>query len=120
MTTNTESLETTKAPSDLNFLSGWQLLVRGHQLGMPQPQLWQQSGFDEVQFLQLHIMFKELQECEMSMNREKHGASPAVQGVPNGFMFSQDQGQTSHSMVGFLNSLMCLCIVLPLLVQEII
>ncbi|KAK9272955.1 hypothetical protein L1049_003335 [Liquidambar formosana] len=111
---------------------------------MPHPHQWQQSGFNDVQLLQQHIMFKKLQELQrqqqlqqlgdarqqnsinqlsaitkqaaggqfpplingtplhdtsqMFMNRVQRGASTAVQGVPNGLMFSQEQGQALRSM----------------------
>lgn len=141
LTTNSERSEMTDASTEFNFVGGQQQLVRGQQPGFPQPTSMQQSGYNDVQLLQQHIMFKQLQELQkqqqlqqfsdarqpsqhssiskqgsgvqystlingtpvndasqMFMNRVQRGASPAPQVISDRSAFSQEQGQTLHSM----------------------
>lgn len=64
LTTNSERSEITEVSTDFNFLSGQQQLASGHQPGIPQPGPMQQSGYNEMQLLQQHMMFKQLQELQ--------------------------------------------------------
>ncbi|KAF8378805.1 hypothetical protein HHK36_030154 [Tetracentron sinense] len=165
LTGNSERMETAEAPTNFDFLGGQQQLMRGQQPGMPQHGPRQQSGFNDMQLLQQHIMFKQLQELQRqqqldearqqnsinqlsaaiakqatgdqlpalingarihdasnyllpteliggdskvpstsqmfmvgNMNWVQRGASPAVQGFPNGLMFSPEQGQAVRSV----------------------
>lgn len=47
--------------------------MRSQQTGMPQPHSWQQSGFNDVQLLQQHIMFKKLQELHRQQQLQQFG-----------------------------------------------
>lgn len=64
LTANSERSEITEVSTDFNFVRGQQQLASGHQPGIPQPGLMQQSGYNDLQLLQQHMMFKQLQELQ--------------------------------------------------------
>lgn len=137
LTTNSERSEITEASIDFDFVGLKQQLFWGQQLDTPQSSLMQQSGYNDVQLLQQHIVFKQLQELQrqqqlqhlgdsrqqnsaltkqatgaqispvingtpvndashMFMNWMQRSTSPAVQGIPNRVVISQDQAQALH------------------------
>ncbi|XP_024016918.1 uncharacterized protein LOC21403884 isoform X1 [Morus notabilis] len=73
LTTNSERSEMTDASTEFNFVGGQQQLVRGQQPGVPQPTSMQQSGYSDVQLLQQHIMFKQLQELQKQQQLQQFG-----------------------------------------------
>ncbi|XVF49990.1 hypothetical protein PTKIN_Ptkin04bG0059900 [Pterospermum kingtungense] len=116
---NSLRLESTESPVNYDFFGGQQQ-ISGQHPGMVQPLPRQQSGMTDVQLLQQHAIFKQMQELQrqqlakpqfqlseaMQLNSTNqpqhmtpnanwllHGASPAVQGSSGGFMFSPEQGQ---------------------------
>ena len=72
LTTNSERSETAETP-DFNFLGGQQNFIRSQQQGMPQPQPRQSSGFNDMQLVQQHIMFKQLQDLQRQQQLQRLG-----------------------------------------------
>ncbi|XP_022774579.1 uncharacterized protein LOC111316746 isoform X2 [Durio zibethinus] len=72
LTTNSERSEITEASTDLNFLKGRQLL-NTPQLGIQQPLPMQQSGYNEMQLLQQHLMIKQLQDLQRQQQIQQFG-----------------------------------------------
>ncbi|KDP27237.1 hypothetical protein JCGZ_19936 [Jatropha curcas] len=64
LTTNSERSEITEASSDFNILKGQHQFARDQQLSAPQPYPMQQPGYNDMQLLQQHMLFKQLQECQ--------------------------------------------------------
>ncbi|KAG8659616.1 uncharacterized protein LOC110610133 isoform X3 [Manihot esculenta] len=73
LTTNSERSEITEASSDFNYFRGQHQFVRDQQLSASQPQPMQQPGFNEIQLLQQHIMFKQLQEFQRQQQLQQLG-----------------------------------------------
>ncbi|WCJ25598.1 dentin sialophosphoprotein-related [Euphorbia peplus] len=64
LTTNSERSEITEASVDYNFHRGQQQFVRDREVNVPKPQKMQQPGYNDMQMLQQHMMFKQLQEFQ--------------------------------------------------------
>ncbi|WCJ25597.1 dentin sialophosphoprotein-related [Euphorbia peplus] len=64
LTINSERSEITKASVDCNFHRGQQQFVRDREVNVPKPQKMQQPGYNDMQMLQQHMMFKQLQEFQ--------------------------------------------------------
>ena len=148
---NSVMLETTESPVNFDFLGGQPQMV-GQQSGMLQSLARQQSGFNDMQFLQQQVILKQIQELQRQQqiqqqetrqhnsinqipsfsnpspgnhspvmingasipdasnyswhpelmagnaNWIQRGASPVIQGSPNGLVFSPDQGQALRLM----------------------
>ncbi|XP_008379419.3 uncharacterized protein [Malus domestica] len=73
LTTNSERSEITEASSEFNFIGRQQQLVRGQQQGIPQLHSMQQSGYNDMQMLQQHLMFKKLQELQRQQQVQQFG-----------------------------------------------
>ncbi|XP_068302599.1 uncharacterized protein [Pyrus communis] len=73
LTTNSERSEITEASSEFNFVERQQQLVRGQQQGIPQLHSMQQSGYNDMQMLQQHLMFKKLQELQRQQQVQQFG-----------------------------------------------
>ncbi|XVF16741.1 hypothetical protein REPUB_Repub10bG0058300 [Reevesia pubescens] len=73
LTTNSEISEITEASTDLNFLKGQQQLLNTPQLGIQQPLPMQQSGYNDMQLLQQHLMFKQLQDLQRQQQLQQFG-----------------------------------------------
>ncbi|KAL5582176.1 hypothetical protein UlMin_014618 [Ulmus minor] len=73
LTTNSEISEMTEASTEFNFVEGQQQLVKGQQSGIQQPASMQQSGYNDIQLLQQHIMFKQLQEFQRQQQLQQYG-----------------------------------------------
>lgn len=73
LTANSERSEITEVSTDFNFLRGQQQLASGHQPGIPQPGLMQQSGYNDMQLLQQHMMFKQLQDLQRQQQIQQLG-----------------------------------------------
>ncbi|KAH7532720.1 hypothetical protein FEM48_Zijuj04G0052200 [Ziziphus jujuba var. spinosa] len=73
LTTNSERSEITEASTEFNFVGGQQQLLRGQQPGIPQLDSMQQSGFNDIQLLQQHIMFRQLQEFQRQQQLQQFG-----------------------------------------------
>ncbi|KAL5807930.1 hypothetical protein ACOSQ3_028621 [Xanthoceras sorbifolium] len=73
LTANSERSEITEASTDFNFLSRQQLLASGLQPGILQPGQMQQSGYNDMQLLQQHLMFKQLQELQKQQQLQQLG-----------------------------------------------
>lgn len=72
LTTNSERSETAETP-DFNFLGGQQHFIKSQQQVMPQPRPRQPSGFNDIQLVQQHIMFKQLQELQRQQQLQRLG-----------------------------------------------
>ncbi|OMO73290.1 hypothetical protein CCACVL1_17351 [Corchorus capsularis] len=72
LTTNSERSEITEASTDINFLKGQQLL-NTPQLGIQQPLHMQQSGYNDMQLLQQHLMVKQLQDLQRQQQLQQFG-----------------------------------------------
>ncbi|OMP07812.1 hypothetical protein COLO4_07020 [Corchorus olitorius] len=72
LTTNSERSEITEASTDINFLKGQQLL-NTPQLGIQQPLHMQQSGYNDMQLLQQHLMLKQLQDLQRQQQLQQFG-----------------------------------------------
>ncbi|XP_065855430.1 uncharacterized protein [Euphorbia lathyris] len=64
LTTNSDRSEITEASVDYNFHRGQQQFVRDKEVNAPKPQTMQQPGYNDMQVLQQHMMFKQLQEFQ--------------------------------------------------------
>ncbi|ONI19041.1 hypothetical protein PRUPE_3G255600 [Prunus persica] len=73
LTTNSERSEITEASTEFNFVGKQQQLVRGQQQGIPQLHSMQQSGYTDMQLLQQHVMFKNLQELQRQQQLQQFG-----------------------------------------------
>ncbi|XP_068334835.1 uncharacterized protein [Pyrus communis] len=73
LTTNSERSEITEASSEFNFVGRQQQLVRVQQQGIPQIHSMQQSGYNDMQMLQQHLMFKKLQELQRQQQLHQFG-----------------------------------------------
>ncbi|KAK3212603.1 hypothetical protein Dsin_017309 [Dipteronia sinensis] len=73
LTANSERSEITEASTDFNFLKGQQQLASDHRPGIPQPGQMQQSGYNDMQLLQQHMMFKQLQELQKQQQLQQLG-----------------------------------------------
>ncbi|XWS32958.1 hypothetical protein CRYUN_Cryun22dG0035600 [Craigia yunnanensis] len=73
LTTNSERSEITEASTDLNFLKGQQQLLNSPQLGIQQPLPMQQSGYNDMQLLQQHIMIKQLEDLQRQQQFQQFG-----------------------------------------------
>ncbi|XP_070660767.1 uncharacterized protein [Malus domestica] len=73
LTTNSERSEITEASSEFNFVGRQPQLVRGQQQGIPQIHSMQQSGYNDMQMLQQHLMFKKLQELQRQQQLQQFG-----------------------------------------------
>lgn len=73
LTTNSERSEITEASSDFNFFRGQQQLVRDQRFSTPQTHPMQQSGYNDMQLLQQHMMFKQLQELQRQQQLQQLG-----------------------------------------------
>ncbi|KAF5457659.1 hypothetical protein F2P56_021745 [Juglans regia] len=74
LTTNSERSEITEASIDFDLVGGKQQLVRGQQLHTPHTHLMQ-SGYNEMQLLQQHVVFKQLQELQRQQQLQHFGDS---------------------------------------------
>ncbi|KAG6656943.1 hypothetical protein CIPAW_04G056400 [Carya illinoinensis] len=74
LTTNSERSEITEASVDLELVGGKQQLVKGQQLHTPHTHLMQ-SGYNEMQLLQQHVVFKQLQELQRQQQLQHFGDS---------------------------------------------
>lgn len=72
LTTNSERSETAETP-DFNFLGGQQHFIRSQLQGMPQSQPRQAAGFGDMQLVQQHIMFKQLQDLQRQQQLQRLG-----------------------------------------------
>ena len=75
LTTNSERSEITEASTDFNFGGGKHQLVWGQQPDTTQTHLMQQSGYNDMQLLQQHRMFKQLQELQRQQQLQHYGDS---------------------------------------------
>ncbi|XP_022750727.1 dentin sialophosphoprotein-like isoform X2 [Durio zibethinus] len=73
LTTNSERSEITEASTDLNILKGQQQLLNTPQLSIQQPLPMQQSGYNDMQLLQQHIMIKQLQDLQRQQKLQQFG-----------------------------------------------
>ncbi|XWS30174.1 hypothetical protein CRYUN_Cryun24cG0095000 [Craigia yunnanensis] len=73
LTTNSEISEITEASTDLNFLKGQQQLLNTPQLCIQQPLPMQQSGYNDMQLLQQHLMIKQLQDLQRQQQLQQFG-----------------------------------------------
>ncbi|XP_022741851.1 uncharacterized protein LOC111293361 [Durio zibethinus] len=73
LTTNSERSEITEASTDLNFVKGQKQLLHIPQLGFQQPLPMQQSGYNDMQLLQQHIMIKQLQDLQRQQQLQQFG-----------------------------------------------
>ncbi|KAM5581219.1 hypothetical protein ABKV19_010442 [Rosa sericea] len=74
LTTNSERSEITEASTEINFVGRQQQFARGQQ-GIPPHHSMQQSGYNEMQLLQQHLMFKQLQELQRQQQLQQFGDS---------------------------------------------
>ncbi|KAM1218020.1 hypothetical protein PS1_045666 [Malus domestica] len=97
LTTNSERSEITEASSEFNFVGRQPQLVRGQQQGIPQIHSMQQSGYNDMQMLQQHLMFKKLQELQRQQQLQQFGDArqhnavnqlPAINKQTSGVQFS--------------------------------
>ncbi|KAM3760971.1 hypothetical protein ACB098_01G232600 [Castanea mollissima] len=82
LTTNSERSEITEASTDFNFVGGKHQFVRGQQPDTTQTHLMQQSGYSDMQMLQQHRMFKQLQELQRQQQLQ-HFGDPRQQNSSN-------------------------------------
>ncbi|KAK9924939.1 hypothetical protein M0R45_033280 [Rubus argutus] len=77
LTTNSERSEITEASTEINFVGSQQQLVRGQQQqqGIPQHHSMQQSGYNDMQLFQQHLMVKQLQELQRQQQLQQFGDS---------------------------------------------
>lgn len=77
LTTNSERSEITEASIEINFVGSQQQLVRGQQQqqGIPQHHSMQQSGYNDMQLFQQHLMVKQLQELQRQQQLQQFGDS---------------------------------------------
>lgn len=73
LTTNSERSEITDVSTEFSFVGGQEQLLRGQQPGIPQLDSMQQSGYNDMQLLQQHIMFKQLQELQRKQQLQQFG-----------------------------------------------
>ncbi|KAM2014894.1 hypothetical protein FF2_044695 [Malus domestica] len=97
LTTNSERSEITEASSEFNFVGRQPQLVREQQQGIPQIHSMQQSGYNDMQMLQQHLMFKKLQELQRQQQLQQFGDArqhnavnqlPAINKQTSGVQFS--------------------------------
>ncbi|KAJ8750244.1 hypothetical protein K2173_014159 [Erythroxylum novogranatense] len=73
LTANSERSEITEASSDFHFYRGQQQLLRDQQKATSVAHPMQQSSYKDMQLLQQHMMFKQLQEFQRQQQLEKLG-----------------------------------------------
>ncbi|XP_044467673.1 uncharacterized protein LOC123197430 [Mangifera indica] len=107
LTANSERSEITEVSTDFNFLRGQQL-AQDHQPGTVQPVLMQQPGFSDMQLLQQHMMFKQLQELQRQQQQNPLTQVPAISRQVAGGQFSPLNGtpinDASHMIMSWVQS----------------
>ncbi|XP_050380885.1 uncharacterized protein LOC126798091 isoform X2 [Argentina anserina] len=74
LTTNSERSEVTEASTEINFIGRQQQFSRGQQ-GISPHHSMHQSGYNEMQLLQQHLVFKQLQELQRQQQVQQFGDS---------------------------------------------